>query len=128
MGNSQSEPVRIVTITDSYALPHNEKEMSIAFQQVVGALRGVWGMGQWDGGVGGTGYWQKHGMFWDAILKYTTTEIKVIQLPFKARDTVATIHKNGEAPVSIFLNDVTSISVDRVGDIVVQISMAKNLK
>lgn len=124
-----STPTRIASITDSMAKPTNEREKDIAFQQIVSALRGNWGTGEWNGGIeSALGYWEKHSMFWNAHLSINANGSTEITFPFRVTDNVMVVYQDGQQPESIYIADATMATISRVGRIVVKLDMVKNVK
>lgn len=133
MAGTQTEPTRVVTITDAWALPQSDLERKSAWQAMIGALQGNWGAGPWDAGVpGSTGTWHKYSMFWDAtcLVNFPGGSTTVV-LPFKANNTVITAYPaipGITTPVSYYLQTGTSFSASLSGPHVLKIHMSKNTK
>lgn len=129
-----AEATRSTTITDAHAKPLNEREKSVAWQAIVGALRGVWGTGPWDGGIeGAIGDWEKHSKYWDATLQADIDGDVTITFPFTVTRSVVKVWKmdtgGTEATLSAnYLESGKTLQVTHSGRIVVELSRVKNTK
>lgn len=128
-----AEATRSTTITDAHAKPINEREKAVAWQAIVAALRGVWGTGPWDGGIGGTGDWEKHSKFWDATLQADISGDVTITFPFTVVKSVVKVWKmdlgGTEATLSAsYIESGKTLLVSHSGRIVVELSRVKNTK
>lgn len=87
MPGIQKLPTRLTEITLALTKP-SEQERPQAWSSVINALQGQYGQGEWDGGIGGDGYWVKYGYFFDCRLKITGSGIKTITMPFSCKDSI----------------------------------------
>jgi hypothetical protein len=131
MPGYQTFPSRTSVITDAWAKPRDAAEMSTAFQGVIGALRGAWGTGPWDGGVGGNGYWCKYSMYWDAKLTFEATGLHTVTLPYRVTESVVRwwcITESGPMLNAYYVANGQTVDINFVGTVVVELQMVKVVK
>ena len=132
MAGTQTEPTRVVVVTDAWAFPQSEVERTNAFQGLVGALRGAWGTGPWDAGLKGDGTWSKYQQYWDATCFVTFPGgSSTVTLPFKAKDTILVAYpaiSGTSTPKAYYVQTGTIVSVDLAGPHVLKIHMSKVTK
>ena len=133
MAGTQQAQKRIVTINDNHAVPSTDEEWSSSIKQVAGALQGSWGKGDWNGGIGGEGFWIKHSMFWDAKVKATLNGVTTFISPFPLKDAVVIISKIDPTDGSIsqsnlFVDSGRNFDVTFNGVVIVEMKNIQNVR
>jgi hypothetical protein len=123
----------LTKITTAIATPQNPAELNETILQVVNALRGVHGSGEWDGGIGGIGSWCKYSAFWDAKLSFDKTQTITIELPFTAINTILKVyHINNLTSVvtieSVYLSNSKTVTFGAFGKTLIELSLVQSAK
>lgn len=120
---------KTTTVSESVSKPLNETELKSSVQVMGNALRGVYGDGEWDGGVGGTGYWVKYAMFWDAKLVFDGTGAHTITFPFTVADSIVRVTSTITlVTTNYYIASGTSLALTLSGKSIIEINFAKNAK
>jgi hypothetical protein len=98
-------------ITTHDTKPHDELDRERVFQLMANALIGVNGVGDWDGGLEGDGWWVKRGYWWEAVLTADVTGDFTLELPFEANNTVVeVVNNNTQYLYSIYSGSTLSVT------------------
>lgn len=124
---------RSATITGSHTTPQNEQELKQSVSAMANALQGTYATGEFDGGIGGTGFYHKYAYFWDAKLVTTATGTTTITFPFTMNDTLVTqttISDTGAISVhTIHVHDSKTFPATLSGiKTIFDVSMVRNTK
>jgi len=120
----------LTKITTAIATPQNPAELNETILQVVNALRGVHGSGEWDGGVGGVGTWCKYSAFWDAKLYFNKVQTVTVELPFVAIQAIAKIyHIDSIVTVEyLFIENGNTMTIGSSGETLIELSLVQSAK
>lgn len=133
MATSPKNSSRTTIVTEAMAKPTNEREAKEAMVQVVNALRGSYGTGEWDGGFdGATGYWTKYSMFWDAKLSFVGSGTTTVTFPFTVIDSIVKVFKiTGTSATQelIYIAKGNSLALTGLtGTTIIELAFVKNTK
>jgi hypothetical protein len=133
MAASPKNSSRATVVTEAMAKPTNEREAKEAMVQVVNALRGTYGTGEWDGGFdGASGYWTKYSMFWDAKLSFDGGGSATITFPFTVVDSIVKVYMVSGVTVTqenhyiVKGNNLTLAGL--TGKTIIELAFVKNTK
>lgn len=124
---------RSATITGTHANPQNEQELKQSISAMANALQGTYATGEFDGGIGGTGFYHKYAYFWDAKLVTSAAGSTTITFPFTMDDTLVyqtSISDTGELTVhTINVHNSKSFPATLSGvKTIFEVSMVRNVK
>jgi hypothetical protein len=122
---------KTTTITDSNAKPINQVEMANSLQMMANALKGTYGNGEFDGGLGSiaNGYWHRYAMFWDAKLVFTATGSVTITFPYTVVDSMVKVYDASANTASVYyIESSKTLTFTASGKTIVEVSFCKNTK
>lgn len=122
---------KLTTITDNIVNLESKQELAEALRKLTNALRGTYGEGEWNGGIGGTGFWCKYSSFWDAKITCAFSGDAVVSLPFFVPESIATIYHIAGTVVTVetqYLVNKNTIEVTASGTFIIVLSQVQSTK
>ena len=123
---------KTVKISESNANPINEVEVKQTLTMLANALKGTYGTGEFNGGLGDElayGYWHQYAMYWDAKLVFTATGSVTITFPFTLVDAPVRIFNVSDSSSSVYyVHKSKSITISATGKTIVEVGFVKNIK
>lgn len=120
------------TVNESLASPKTAQETSNTIQTLVNALKGVYGNGDWDGGLGdiATGYYHRYAMYWDAKLSFTASGSVTLTFPFTVVDSIVKVFDVTSKTMAVYyLDNSNSLSLTSLnGKTIIEVSFVQNTK
>lgn len=122
---------KTTTITDSNAKPINQTEVSNSLQMMANALKGTYGDGEFDGGLGqgAEGYWHRYAMYWDAKLVCTAYGAVTITFPYTIVDSMVKVYDTTTNTTGVYyIQSSKTLTFTASGKTIVEVSFVKNTK
>jgi len=123
MAGEQRAVVRITEVSVARARPRSADELHETISMLVNAAQGTHGYGEFDGGVGGAGYWTQAGVTWAFQLDVAAVCGITITLPYSITKSVVRIYDITTGQESLqFVEDSATIDVTLNGRTIVSAS------
>ena len=121
---------KATTINESLASPKNQADVENSIRQLTNAVRGIYGTGEWDGGVAGSGYYHRYAMYWDAKLTFTGSGSTILSFPFTVVDSLVRVTDIATLTTKVYyIENNNQLSVSNLGGkTIVEVSFVKNTK
>lgn len=120
---------KTTTITDSTAKPINDDEVATSLQLMANALKGTYGYGEFNGGLGeniGNGYWHRYAMYWDAKLVFTGTGTTTITFPYTVIDSMVHVYDTATNTDQVYyIENSKTLTFNASGKTIVEVSFVK---